>query len=133
MNAIDTVADLVHSRGAPRAECLAIAYYIADRSAGLSLATVHSSSRSALRADAFLTHEMRLTPRQVRAWLALIRGTGCVQRRGRTHGGRPGMVQALATGRVSEREQMRFDRLAHIAATNGLPRQARREPERIEQ
>jgi hypothetical protein len=114
---LDAVTDLVAARGVDRARASMIAVYLADRCAGLSLTTVHSSSRSSLRRDVYLVTHLGLTPPQIGAWLALIRGTRAVrQRDGRLVGGYPGMIEVLATGVMEDCQLQRFQRLAQIAA-----------------
>jgi len=120
MNAIESVVELVHSRGASRDDCRLIASYVADRCVGLSIASLHSSSHSALHRDPFLTRQMCLNPRQVRAWLSLIRGTRAVYRNGRTYGGRRGFIEAVSMGPITDAEKHRFERLAYVAATGRL-------------
>jgi len=130
MSVIDKIATMVHVHGTPLDECRLVASYIADQSAGRTVASLYSSSHSALTNDQFLVRRIGLSPRQVRAWTALIRGTRTIQREGRTLGGKRGMVEALTIGPIDERERMRFERLAHIAATGRLPRHAQRVPSR---
>jgi hypothetical protein len=115
---VQRVADLVRAHGAEFETCLAVATYVADRAATLSLTTAYSSTRSALTRDRYLTGTLGLTPRQVRAWLALIRGTRTTRGpAGRRYGGRRGLIAALAAGDLTPAERHRFGRLAQIAAT----------------
>jgi hypothetical protein len=124
---LEVVADLVHTHGADVEMCRAVAIYVADRAATLSLASAYSSTRSALPRDPYLTGTLRLTPRQVRAWLALIRGTRTTGGRGgRRYGGKRGLIAALAAGDLTPAEQHRFGRLAQIAATGRRPAPCRR-------
>jgi hypothetical protein len=119
---LDRVADLVHAHGGELEVCRAVAVYVADRAASLSLASAYASTRSALTHDTYLTGTLRLTGRQVRAWLALIRGTRTTRGpAGRCYGGKRGLIAALAAGNVTAAEQRRFGRLAHIAATGRPP------------
>jgi hypothetical protein len=119
---VDAITYLVSRHGVPRERAALIADYICDRCANLSLATVHSSSTSALHRDAFLTQHMQLTRRQIAAWVALIRGTRPVRARdGRTIGGFPGMLQTLAGDRIEPAQMRRYERLAYVAATGRLP------------
>jgi hypothetical protein len=120
MNSIEVVADLVHAHGAARTDAHTIADYLADRIASVTLATAYSSSHSALSRDSFLRHDMQLSPRQIRAWLALLRGTRPVRRGNRTVGGKPGLVQAFRVDAITDTERRRFQRLAHTAATGRL-------------
>jgi hypothetical protein len=118
VGALVAVADLVHAHGADVEMCRAVATYVADRAATLSLASAYASTRSALTHDAYLTGTLQLTARQVRAWLALIRGTRTTGGRdGRRYGGKRGMIAALVAGDLTPAEQHRFGRLAQIAAT----------------
>jgi hypothetical protein len=115
---LDRVAELVHAHGVDVELCQAVATYVADRAATLSLASAYASTRSALTRDRYLTSTVGLSPRQVRAWLALIRGTRTTRgANGRRYGGRRGLIAALAAGDLSPAEQRRFARLAQIAAT----------------
>jgi hypothetical protein len=124
---LDRVAELVHTHGADAEMCRAVAVYVADRAASLSLASAYASTRSALTRDRYLTSTLGLTPRQVRAWLALIRGTRTTRGPdGRRYGGRRGLVAALADGDLTAAEQHRFARLAQIAATGRAPAPCRR-------
>jgi hypothetical protein len=125
MDAVDTVASWVAARGADREQACLIADYIADRCAGLSIASVHSSEHSSLVRDDYLVRQLGLSRRQVTAWLALIRGTRAVHRDGKTYGGCPGLVESIASGRIGPRERRRFERLAHMAATGHRPQPAR--------
>jgi hypothetical protein len=116
--ALHRVAELVRTHGADLEVCRAVATYVADRAASLSLSSAYASTRSALTRDRYLTSTLGLTPRQVRAWLALIRGTRTTRGpNGRRYGGRRGLVAALAAGDLTAAEQHRFARLAQIAAT----------------
>jgi hypothetical protein len=124
---LDRVAELVHAHGADVEVCRAVAIYVADRAATLTVASVYASTRSALTHDSYLTVTLGLSPRQVRAWLALIRGTRTTRGPdGRCYGGRRGLVAALAVGDLSPAEQQRFARLAQIAATGRPPAPCRR-------
>jgi len=116
MTGLDSVVRLVESCGADADESRRIAHYITDRCAGLSLSTLYSSTHSALTRDDFLGNRAGLSPRQIRAWLALIRGTRSVRRHGRTYGGCRGLIEAVATGEVTPDERSRFERLARVAA-----------------
>jgi len=120
VSAIDAVVALVVRHGAEEDDARGIATYIADRCAGLSLASVHSSGHSSLKRDAFLVRQCRLSPRQVSAWLALIRGTRAVRRNGRTYGGCPGVVESILIGTLEPERWARYDRLARVAATGRL-------------
>jgi hypothetical protein len=122
MSTIDTVSERVSACGVDLEDSRAIAYYIADRCAGLSIASAHSSSHSSLHHDPYLVQQLGLEPRQISAWLALIRGTRSVARNGRTSGGSPGMVETLVSGRMRSADQQRLNRLAFIAATGHVPR-----------
>lgn len=117
---IDTVATWVAKAGADEAGAREIAEYVADRCAGLTIASAYASENSSLQNDAFLRQSVGLSPRQIRAWLALVRGTRAVVRNGRTYGGCPGLVETTVRGRLSAAEHRRFERLARIAATGCL-------------
>jgi len=121
MTGVDVVAEWVAARGEDRETARLIAHYLADRCAGLSVASAHSSGSSSLKRDPFLTRDLGLTRRQVSAWLALIRGTRPIHRAGRTYGGRAGLVQSLATAGPTSAQRSRFERLARVAATGRLP------------
>jgi len=122
-NPVQTVADLVASKGEKADRATTIAEYIADRCAGLSLASVHSSGHASLHRDTFLRQSLGLSNRQVSAWLGLLRGTRPVYRLGRVVGGLPGLAECLVAGSVDEEAMRRFDRLATVAATGQLVRQ----------
>jgi hypothetical protein len=116
------VAELVQAHGTDAEVSQAVATYVADRAATLSLASAYASTRSALTRDRYLTGTLGLTPRQVRAWLALIRGTRTTRGpAGRRYGGRRGLIVALTVGDLTAAERHRFDRLAQIAATGRPP------------
>lgn len=120
--ALDHVVDVVARHGMARERAELIAEYIADRCAGFSLTTVHSSGHSSLHRDGFLLRQMGLRPRQIGAWLALIRGTRPVRdRAGRLVGGRPGLLEAASTGHVTATDMRRFDRLAFVAVHGHRP------------
>lgn len=124
--ALQSIVDLVAANGMDRAKATLITMYIADRCAGLSMATVHSSSRSSLHRDEYLLEQLALSHQQISAWLALIRGTRAVrQRDGRIAGGCPGMTQVVATGTMDAQQLRRFRRLAKYAAV-GRPADLRR-------
>jgi hypothetical protein len=113
---LEELVDLVAMQGMPRERAETITCYVADRSVGLSLSTVHSSARSALRHDPFLLDSMALTQGQIRAWLALVRGTRAVRRaNGKVVGGCPGFVEARL-GEMTDLQLERFRRLARTAA-----------------
>ena len=115
--ALAAVIDLVARSGMERDRAENIAEYIADRCAGLSLTTVHSSGHSALRRDGYLVGQMGLRPRQIGAWLALVRGTRTARgRNGRVAGGFPGLPEACASGRIPPESRRRYERLAFVAA-----------------
>jgi hypothetical protein len=116
MSGIDHASSLVHSCGADPEESRLIAQYITDRCAGLSLTTLHSSSYSALTHDPFLVNSIGLSRRQIRAWLALIRGTRSVRRGDRVYGGCRGLIEAARSEQMTARERARFERLARVAA-----------------
>jgi hypothetical protein len=115
--ALEYVSGLVSHHGLAPERADLLADYITDRCAGLSLASAHSSSFSNLYNDTFLVHDMRLTRRQISAWLALIRGTRAVRLKdGRVTGGYPGLVEVLAVGELDPARRRRFERLAARAA-----------------
>jgi hypothetical protein len=119
---LDTVVDWVCAHGANHDQAHAIAHFVADRCAGLTIASAHSSGHSSLRQDPYLVHRLRLNRRQISAWLALIRGTRPITSKGRTVGGRPGLIEMLVAGELESTDRRRFERLAHVAATGRLPR-----------
>ena len=123
---LDELVDLVGEHGMDPTRAATIAAYIADRCAGLSLATVHSSAHSSLHNDAFLLDRCALSRSQVAAWLALVRGTRPVRRGHRLVGGQPGFVEAVARGSLDVQQLSRFRALARRAA--GQPNSACREP-----
>jgi hypothetical protein len=119
---LDRLVDLVAAHGMDRDRASLIATYLADRCAGLSIATLHSSSTASLRQDAFLVEHLGLDRRQLTAWVALLRGTRPVRRRdGEIVGGRPGFVEAAASSDSAE-SALRFRRLAQRAAGDGCTR-----------
>lgn len=115
---LDALVGLVSAAGLEPARAAAIAEYVTDRCAGLSVASVHSSTHSSLRRDTFLRQNMALSSRQIGAWVALIRGTRAVRRRsdGRVVGGQPGLIEVIARGTLDEEQVRRFRRLAKVAA-----------------
>lgn len=122
---MEALVGLVSSAGLERERATAIAEYVTDRCAGLSVASVHSSTHSSLRRDTFLRQNMALSSRQIGAWVALIRGTRAVRRRsdGRVVGGQPGLIEVMARGQLNQEHLRRFQRLARVAAV-GTPRSA---------
>lgn len=116
MNELERLVDLVAESGMERERATTIAYYLADRCAGVRLSTLHSSSRVSLRRDAFLVERLGLSPGEITAWLALVRGTRPVRRRsGEIVGGHPGFIEAAAQSETAETDP-RFRRLAQRAA-----------------
>jgi hypothetical protein len=113
---LEEVIRLVAAHGADPDAIRAALYYLLDRTAGLSVATVHSSPHSSPHTDPFLTSRLGLSRRQVRALLSLLRGSRPIRRGGRTIGGLPGMVAVLAAGTMTDADLRRFTRLARIAA-----------------
>lgn len=114
------LVDLVAEHGMDRDRAATIAVYVADRCAGISLASAHSSGHAALRNDEFLTGRLAMSRPQISAWLALVRGTRPVHRRGRIVGGHPGFVEATVRGSLDARQRQRFEKLARCA-TGGQP------------
>jgi hypothetical protein len=126
-SALDIAIDLVIAQGGDPDRTRTIAIYIADRSSGLSLASAHSSSCSSLRRHRYLLEAMQLTPRQIGGWLALLRGTRTARRGdGRVTGGKPSLIQVLATGTLTDARRARFTQLARRAA--GTEQHTRRPP-----
>jgi hypothetical protein len=113
---LEEVTRLVAAHGADPDAVRAALYYLLDRTAGLSVATVHSSPHSSPHGDPFLTGRLGLSRRQVGALLSLLRGSRPIRRGGRTIGGLPGMVAVLAAGTMTDADLRRFTRLARIAA-----------------
>lgn len=113
---LDQVIALVTAHGGDPEATAAAVVYLAERTAGLSVATAHSSPHSSPRFDTYLRSHLRLTGRQIGALLCLIRGSRAVRRGSSTVGGHPSMVAVLATGTVTPADRRRFERLARIAA-----------------
>jgi hypothetical protein len=112
---LDRLVEFVAAHGMDREKASLIAVYLADRCAGLSVATLHSSSTAAVRMDPFL-NQLGLSHCQIAAWLALVRGTRAVRRqRGDLVGGRPGFVEVAVSSEGAE-SIPRFQRLASLAA-----------------
>lgn len=120
LSPLQAVVDLVAAHGMDREKAEQVAYYLADRSSGLRISTIHSSGHSALAHDEFLTCRMGLTVPQIRAWMALLRGTRPVRRaNGHIVGGCPGYLEAILTGPVCARQMQRYQFLARRAAGAG--------------
>lgn len=123
---LDRLIDLVTGYGVDRDQVATVADYLADRCAGASLATLHSSATVSLRQDAFLVEHLGLSRQQISAWLALLRGTRAVRRRdGGIVGGRPGFIE-IAVHSDSAESVERFRRLAARAAGAGCTQRALR-------
>lgn len=110
------LVELVTAHGMDPDRAATIAAYLADRCAGLSIASAHSSAHSSLARDPYLRDRLELTATQISAWLALVVGTRAVRRRGRRVGGHPGFIAAVATGPLSVEQRLRFAGLADRAA-----------------
>ena len=118
---LDRLVDLIVAHGMDRDRASLIATYLADRCAGLTIATLHSSSTASLHGDGFLVANLALDRRQITAWLTLLRGTRAVRRRnGEVVGGCPGFIEAAASSASAE-SLARYRRLARIAAGKGVP------------
>jgi hypothetical protein len=112
---------LVTAHGMDPGKATLIATYLADRCAGVSVATLHSSSTASLRTDPFLVEKLGLGRRQIAAWLALMRGTRAVRRRnGDLAGGCRGFIEDAARSGPAE-SSPRFQRLARLAAGHDVP------------
>jgi hypothetical protein len=115
---LDRLISMVAGYGMDRDRAAMIASYLADRCAGLSVSTLHSSSTGALRSDPYLVDQLGLGRRQIAAWLALMRGTRAVRRRnGDLVGGCRGFIEDAARSGPAEASP-RFQRLAQLAAGN---------------
>lgn len=113
---LERLVELVAAQGMERELAEDIVYYLADRCATMSLATVHSSSATSMQGDAFLVERLGLERSQISAWIALLRGTRAVRRHdGEVAGGCPGFIEVAATDGSAE-TQLRFRRLAQRAA-----------------